>query len=72
MQSALAIASYIRGTSYEDKAKRRLEMLKTTSDDLLHVADLLDRVNEDSGVCIVGGKEILNSCKEKITSFIEI
>ena len=72
VQSALAIASYIRGTSYEDKAKRRLEMLKTTSDDLLHVADLLDRVNEDSGVCIVGGKEILNSCKEKITSFIEI
>lgn len=70
--SALSIAAYLRAEEYEDRVKRRKELLNTSKEDLLKIADLLDKCAIDSGVCIVGGKEALEDSKEKITSIIEI
>jgi len=72
VQSALVIASYLRGESYEDRVQRRREMLKTSKADLITVANMLEKMIADSGSCIIGGKAQLDAAKEKIDSIIEI
>ncbi|MBQ9071117.1 MAG: insulinase family protein [Clostridia bacterium] len=72
VMGALAIGAYIRGESYENRALRRNEMLKTGPDDLVRIADLLDKVTVDSGVCVVGGRDKLYACGDEIETIIEI
>ncbi len=70
--SALAIGSYLRGETYEDRVNSRKELLATSKGDLLAAADLLDKMAVEGGLCVVGSKEKLDSCGEKITAVIEI
>lgn len=69
---ALAIAARLRGETYEDKVRQRREILNTSGDDLLKVADILEQIVNVSGSCIIGGKAQLNAAKDKIDSIIEI
>ena len=68
---ALALASYLRGETYEDRIAFRREMLSTSKVDLLRAADLIDKITK-GGVCVVGGKDKLLACGDKLDSFIEI
>ena len=70
--SALSVASYMRGETYEDRVKMRTELVSTSKDDLLAMADLLDRAFENSGACVVGGKDKLDACGEKLDTVIEV
>ena len=70
--SALAVASYLRGESYEDRVRARTELISTSKDELLAAAELIERVFENSGACVVGGKDKLDACKDKIDTVIEI
>lgn len=70
--SALSVASYLRGETYEDRLRARTELISTGKDELLAMAELLDRAFENSGVCVVGGKDKLDACGEKIDVLIEI
>lgn len=72
VESALTLASYLRGETYEKRVQRRHELLNTSREDLLNIADMLKRVIEDAGVCIIGGKAQLDGAKDKIDSIIEI
>ncbi len=70
--SALSVASYLRGESYEDRVRMRTELISTNKENLLAMADLLDKAFAGSGVCVVGGKDKLDECGEKLDSVIEI
>lgn len=70
--SALAVTSHLRGESYEDRVKMRTELISTCKDDLLAMADLLERAFERGGICVVGGKDKLDGCGEKLDTVIEI
>ncbi len=70
--SALAINSYLTGKTYEDRIRERHELLSVNKQDLLRAADILDKIAEDGGICIVGSREKLESCGEKISKIIEI
>ena len=70
--SALSVASYMRGETYEDRVKMRTELVSTGKDDLLAMADLLERSFANSGVCVVGGKDKLDACGEKLDTVIEV
>ena len=70
--SALAVASYLRGETYEDRARARTELISTGKEELLAMADLLDRAFAGAGFCVVGGKDKLDACGEKIDTIIEI
>ncbi len=69
---ALSIGAYIRGESYEDRKDRRLEILKTSKEDLLHVADIIEKAMESAGYCVVGGKDKIDSFGDKLDSIWEI
>ena len=69
---ALVLAAHLRGETYEDKVRQRRELIKTSSDDLLRIADILEKTCKDSGICIVGGKAQLDAAKDKIDTIIEI
>ena len=72
VQGALVLVSHLKGETFEEKAARRREILSTTSKDLLDIADTLEKLIADSGVCIVGGKAQLDAAKDKIDTVIEI
>ena len=69
---ALVLVSHLRGETFEARVARRREMLGTTKSDLIDVADFLEKVLADSGICIVGGKAQLDMAKDKIDTVIEI
>ena len=46
-------------------------MLDTSSADLVRAADIVEKISK-GGVTVVGGKDKLLSCGEKIEKFIEI
>ena len=69
--SALALVTYLRGETFEDRARFRREMINTSAPDLLRAADLIDKITA-GGVCVIGGKDKLEACGDKLTSFIEI
>lgn len=70
--SALSVSSYLRAETYEDRVRARTELVSTGKDELLAMADLLDRAFESSGACVVGGKDKLDALGEKIDTIIEI
>ena len=69
--AAIVLTSYLRGESYEQKVKLRRQMLDTSSEDLARAADTVEKIS-NGGVTVVGGKDKLLSCGEKIEKFIEI
>lgn len=70
--SALSVSSYLRAETYEDRVRARTELVSTGKDELLAMADLLDRAFESSGACVVGGKDKLDALGEKLDTIIEI
>ena len=70
--SALAIGAYLRSESYEDRLTARREMLSTSAEDLLSAAELVERINRDGGICVVGGRDKLDACGKKLDRLIEI
>jgi Zn-dependent M16 (insulinase) family peptidase len=70
--SALSVSSYLRAETYEDRVRARTELVSTGKDELLAMADLLERSFANSGVCVVGGKDKLDACGEKLDTVIEI
>ena len=69
---AVTMVSVLRGKSYEDEVIESREGLRTSKEDILAVADLLEKVIADSGICIIGGKAQLDAAKDKIDTVIEI
>ena len=62
LKAAVSVQRYIRATTYEDLTKALEEILSTDHNDLLHVADVLDRICDTGATVIVADKERLDSC----------
>lgn len=54
---ALADARYFSGTTYEDRKQRRHEILATTKEDLIRLADVLEEGLKDATLCVIGTQE---------------
>lgn len=68
----LSMKDYLSGDDYEKRKALRAEMLSTSKEDLLASADIIDRLCENAGICVVAGKEKLAECSEMLDSIIEI
>lgn len=66
MKGNLAAEYYFCGYSDVNRQKLRSEILHTTCDDLLSFSQVLDHLCDVSGVCVIGGKEQLEDCPEKL------
>ena len=63
LKGTLATMQYLRGESYEYRVKTKLQMLETNSQDLLAIADVIDKISSTNAICVVGGKDKLATCK---------
>lgn len=70
--NALVLVARLSGDTYEKKVLRRCEMLNTSKEDLIRLADSLYGVASESGVTIVGGKAQLDAAVDIIDKIIEI
>jgi Zn-dependent M16 (insulinase) family peptidase len=71
LKGTLGLMQYLRGESYEDRQKIREQMLNTSPDDLLKIAEVIDGVCKTNAICVVGGKDKLKACTE-LQTLIEI
>ena len=53
----LAFSLYLRGVSHADTCRRRTQLIETGREELLAVADMLDKVGELGSVVVVGGRD---------------
>ncbi len=62
MRGQAADQFYWEGLSYETRCRQRQELLSATVEDLLALAEPLDRALQNSAVCVVGGQNQLEEC----------
>lgn len=55
-QGAVADGWYLRGITYGDRCSFRKQMLSTTAEDLLALADAVEALTRQGGTCMVGSK----------------
>lgn len=63
LKGVVAASHYLRGITYEDECRARREMLATDADELMRIADVIDRICEQNAVCVIAGKDKLDTCK---------
>jgi len=68
----MADSNYFCSISYEDRCQTRKEMLGTTKEDLLRLCDTLKAVCNSNASCVIGGKDKLDACGEKLSSILSI
>ncbi len=67
-----ALIEFIAGTTYEDKCRIIREVIDTTPEDILKFAELLDELDKEACVCIVGGKAAIERCSARIDKVLEL
>lgn len=68
----LAEARWFKGTSHENVLRLRSQLRSTTPEDLTELAKALRCAAAENNYCVVGGKEQLEACGEKIEKIWEI
>ena len=58
---------YLRGISYEERSKRRSELLNTTKEELVSLAKAFEEALSDTIKCVIGNANKINECKEIFT-----
>ncbi len=61
MRGAVCTLRYLRGRDHEDAMRIRRQLLLTDSNELLRLADVIENATRDAAVCVVGGREKLES-----------
>lgn len=63
LKGTTATSRYLRGITYEDVCRARREILATDKEELLRLADLIEKIVATDAICVVGGKDKLESCE---------
>lgn len=67
-----AETDYLSGVTREMVCRERREILRTSKEDLMRASDVLEQVCENGGVCVIGGKDSLNSAGTILTQQQEL
>jgi len=59
---------WLKGITHEDRCKLRQEILSTTPEDIKVLIPALRRLSEEGSICVIGGKEKVEACKDELTS----
>ena len=66
VEVSTAAIRYLQGRTPEDVQRLRAEMLRTTKDDLLKFADVLDGLTKDASICVIGGGEAFDTVTNRL------
>lgn len=64
--------NYFTEYSYEKHAEVRKQILSTTNKDLADIAKTLKSVSDENAICVIGSNEIIKSCKDKLSSILNM
>lgn len=65
-KGAVAASRYLTGHTAERQQAERSGVLHTTKEDLRRFSRVLDAMREAEGICVVGGKNVLDACGDKL------
>ncbi|NLZ75207.1 MAG: hypothetical protein GX914_01740, partial [Erysipelotrichia bacterium] len=65
-------AEYFAGLTYQDKCNVRTQILTTTKEDFLKLKEIFKKVNEEGSICVVGGANLLDQCKDVIDKTLDL
>lgn len=65
-----AATRYICGITYEYLCRVRSEILSADRDSLRAAADVIDKINFVDAVCVIGGKDKLEACGDKLDTLL--
>ena len=65
-EASQAMSDYLSGITAADQQRLRAEMLATTKDDLRAFAATLDKLAAEATICVLGGEQPLEACKEHL------
>ena len=68
----LAAARYLLGVDEEYTDRVRRQMLRTTPADVLAFADEMERICASAGSCVIGSRELIEKCGERLDSITEL
>ena len=57
---------YFSGRTNDDRIRERHEILHTTREQLVEFSHTLDAVCQTSGICVIGGKDVLDACASQL------
>lgn len=67
-----AAEDYLSGVTREMLLRERRQILHTSEEDLMEVADVLDKLCEKAGVCIIGGRTSLEAAGTVLTQIEDL
>ena len=70
--ASTALTRYLNGIDENEENKLRSGIINTNPKILSKIADMLDESRKNGGICIVGGAEHLESCKENIDNVLKL
>lgn len=63
-KASAADGQYFTNNTFETRCQIRRQLLSATSDDLIAIADVLEKTICDAGICLIGGQAQLDKCTE--------
>jgi Zn-dependent M16 (insulinase) family peptidase len=72
VMAALSVTAYLTAETYEDRLVRRQQMINTSHEDIAAAAALIERMQAEGCVCVVGGRDKLEGLISEGYSVVEI
>lgn len=67
----MADFEYIMEYSYDDKNEILQQILNTGIDDICRTVSLLEKINEEDNVCVIGNKDALEACRSQLDDIFD-
>ncbi|MBQ2214435.1 MAG: hypothetical protein II414_07730, partial [Erysipelotrichaceae bacterium] len=62
----LADMNYLNGITYQNRCEVLDQIINTTIEDIENTKAVFEKINEDDDICVVGNREALEACKDKL------
>ena len=72
MRASLATVRYLRGIDNERNQRNRDSILSTDKDEILRIADLIEKCMSSPAVCVVGGKEKIDQLSDSLDAILQV
>ena len=72
MRGSLATVRRLRGISYEESCEIRRSLIETDSNELLRIADIIEKCIQGGASCVVSSREKLETLGDKLDCILKI
>ena len=62
----MAFFTKINGITYQNRCEVLDQIINTTIEDIENTKAVFEKINEDDDICVVGNREALEACKDRL------